>query len=1262
MGLFSKNKPPVAPQAPLTGAQATTQPVAATPPQPAQSAPPAAAPQKPAKKKGGLFSFKFGGKGKKSGVSTVDTLSAADLRAQGVKAFQQFIAPSAVLVTPNSLQIGKRFCRTMFVANFPRFVRTAWLAPIINLNRMHDISIFIHPADTTAVLKGMTSQLAKIQAQVSQREEKGLVRSPVLDTALQDIERLRDSLQQGRERFFRLGIYMTVYGNSEEEVETLEKEIESILENRLIESRLATFQQQEGFNTTLPISEDRLLINSQMNTGPISTSFPFVSADLSSNKGILYGVNRHNNSLILFDRFSLENANEVVFGKSGSGKTIRGSERVLCRVNEKMQLTQIGRLVESYAKQHGTIPIDREIEGILFPPGLEIYAFDKSMRGSWSRVTVAMRKKAPDTFYKLQTQSGREITTTGDHNMVILKDGIVQDAKMSEVREGAFIPLPRVIRTQKISPFVGQNAVVKEYAFETLAGLITSEGNVTLRAIYISNTDPKVLLIINECLKTLNITKYSWSLKDEPGTNFVKVHGIYIKDRGLVARARRLGLTGTSGTKHIPSYLVDLDNQAIAAYLSAYYEGDGGVEKCSVSATTKSKDLASGLSYLLYRFGIVARIKKIKKMPTNSDWKRKKTYWRIAISGREQLERFQYLIGFLTKTKNDKLGELLAKQVAPNTNVDVIPEMKPYLQAIYDNFGFALYGINNALLCPLLRARFKPSREMLNKIISEVEFQIRCYEAEERRTAYIRSLPELREIIAVGAEHKELNRALWQQMGQTWRLMKNQEVQSHAHNVFAAARIVGIGSYSLANIKYDLEARIRNTGTRLTTFSTTTKAYIIDNPSGAVRYATLKTDIARCQRIYDQQAPAIARTKQALASLKRFVNADLFWDPIAKIQKIANKRDKYVYDLTVDNEVFLAGHGGMFVHNSYTIKLEILRYMMQGADIIIIDPENEYQYLAQTVGGSFLKISLSSEHHINPFDLPPVREGEDPRNVLREAVVDLVNITRIMLGGLSAEEDAIIDKAIREAYASRDITPETPNFHEKTPPILKDLQDILQDLEGGKSLAIKLEKYTTGRFEGFFNHQSNIEIDKELVVFNIRDMEEDLRPIAMFIILNYIWKRIRYKLKKRILFVDEAWWLLQHEESASFLFSIAKRARKYYLGLTTITQDVADFLRSRYGEPIITNSSLQLLFKQSPATIDIVQQTFNLTDEEKMILLQSSVGTGIFFAGLKHVAIQVVASYSEDQIITSDPEQILKIEQAKKELAEGNEAQQKDDE
>lgn len=578
-----------------------------------------------------------------------------DIYEAGRLSLLDLIAPAALEITPNRIRISEKLARTIFIFSYPRYLHTNWFSPVVNLDRVFDISLFIHPVDTALILKQLRKKVTQVVAQISEREEKGLVRDPVLDTAHRDLEDLRDKLQQAQERLFNFGLYITIYADTDDELDKTEREITSMLESRLVYAKPAIFQQGPGFESTLPFAQDKLLVHSYLNSSPISSTFPFISFDLTSNKGILYGINRHNNSLILFDRFSMENANSVTFGTSGGGK-------------------------------------------------------------------------------------------------------------------------------------------------------------------------------------------------------------------------------------------------------------------------------------------------------------------------------------------------------------------------------------------------------------------------------------------------------------------------------------------------------------------------------------------------------------------------------------------------------------------SYAMKLEILRTLMMGTDVIVIDPEQEYRYLAETVGGRFFNISLTSHHHINPFDLPTAREDESPEDVLRSNIINLVGLFRIMLGGLSPQEDAILDRAISETYAARDITAES-DFSKVTPPVLSDLELVLANMEGGEDLAVKLQKYTQGTWTGFINQQTNIQLDQSLMVFSVRDMEDELRPVAMYILMRFIWNEIRRELKKRLLVIDEAWWLMKHEDGASFLFGVAKRARKYYLGLATITQDVADFMGSPYGKPLLTNSSLQLLLKQSPATIETVVQTFNLTEEEKFLLLESDVGEGIFFAGLKHVAIKILASYTEDQIITSDPAQLLAIKKAKEDFA-----------
>lgn len=340
------------------------------------------------------------------------------------------------------------------------------------------------------------------------------------------------------------------------------------------------------------------------------------------------------------------------------------------------------------------------------------------------------------------------------------------------------------------------------------------------------------------------------------------------------------------------------------------------------------------------------------------------------------------------------------------------------------------------------------------------------------------------------------------------------------------------------------------------------------------------------------------------------------------------------------NSVIFAKSGA---GKSYAVKLEILRAMMMGTDVIVIDPENEYETLCQTIGGAYTRISLASPHRINPFDLLNPIGGEEMQteNLIKENIINLTGLMNLMLGKLTPEEDGTMDKALRQTYEIKGITPDMENPMDYEMPTMKDLQKVLESMEGGKSLATRLEKYTEGTFSGIFSNQTNVDLSSGLICFCIRDLEDQLRPIAMYILLNFIWSRIRSSMKKRLLMIDEAWHLVQHEDSGRFLHNLAKRARKYYLGITTITQDVEDFLKSSWGKPIITNSSLQLLLKQAPSSIEMLQKVFNLTEGEKYLLLNAGIGQGVFFAGSQHVAIQIIASQSEHNIVTTNPEELL---------------------
>ncbi|MEI6850924.1 MAG: DUF87 domain-containing protein [Candidatus Saccharibacteria bacterium] len=336
---------------------------------------------------------------------------------------------------------------------------------------------------------------------------------------------------------------------------------------------------------------------------------------------------------------------------------------------------------------------------------------------------------------------------------------------------------------------------------------------------------------------------------------------------------------------------------------------------------------------------------------------------------------------------------------------------------------------------------------------------------------------------------------------------------------------------------------------------------------------------------------------------------------------------------------------------SFTVKVEALRSMMTGCEIIIIDPENEYQKLCEAVGGSYIRLSLNSNTRINPFDLPRVIDTDEADNALRSNLITLHGLLKLMLGtttqnanngeqltALNPSEEADLDQALIDTYARVGITSD-PLTHNSQPPTISDLYDTLLHMGGsGPSLAQRLRKYTSGTFAGIFSQQSNTEINNTMVVFNTRDLEDELRPVAMYIVLSHIWNIIRTEKKKRMLIVDEAWQLMKYDDSANFMFSLAKRARKYYLGLTTITQDVEDFMGSKMGRAIVANSSMSILLKQSPSAVDVLSGVFKLTEEETKRLANFPVGQGLFFAGQNHVHIQIEPSDTEKELSNTNPQ------------------------
>jgi len=336
---------------------------------------------------------------------------------------------------------------------------------------------------------------------------------------------------------------------------------------------------------------------------------------------------------------------------------------------------------------------------------------------------------------------------------------------------------------------------------------------------------------------------------------------------------------------------------------------------------------------------------------------------------------------------------------------------------------------------------------------------------------------------------------------------------------------------------------------------------------------------------------------------------------------------------------------------SYTVKLEILRSLMFGVEVIIIDPENEYKTLCDAVGGDYINFSFNSQNRINPFDLSTLTEHSE-ENELNQKIQSLHSLFNVIMGDLNPTEDALLDRALNLAYRLKGISPD-PVTQKKAPPLMEDLYKAFIGMEEptAMSLADRIEKFVKGSFQGVIDQPSNIVLKNPFTVFSVRDLDDSLKPIAIFIILDYIWTKMRRDLKKRILVVDEAWYLMKYPASADFLFSVAKRARKYFLGLTTITQDVEDFLTTDHGRAIVTNSSIQILMKQSPAAIDRLGQVFYLSEGEKHLLMSANVGEGLFFAGNNHVAARFMASPDEHKLITTKPQDLLKMKEEEKLLS-----------
>ncbi len=1167
------------------------------------------------------------------------------------------IAPAEVEVDFNELRINSRFYRTYFVSGYPRFVEPNWLEPLVSFDHSLFISMFIYPNESRGVLDELKHKIAEMEATIQTDAERGKAIDPAVEVALDDARSLQDQLVKGVERFFQFSLYVTIPSNTKDDLKNTSKMIESTLASLSIIAKPTTLQMTDGLISTLPFGEDRLNLNHNMDTTSLATTFPFASSELTANEGIMYGINEHNESLILFDRFSLENANSVVFAKSGSGKSVSYDQPVLIKENGQIQLLKIGGFVDKLIAKKGADYFDHELEGVE-EPKVQVFTFDNKLKGQWSDVTIAARKKEAGKLYYFETLSGRNIKVTKDHNLVILREGRVVTVKSHEIKKGDVIPVPRQLPAPekptlslyplKILKESGSASILfrstKGYRvgskyrqdktslpykikvndkFARLLGYITAEGWIGDRYLTISNINLEVLADIKASLTDLGLS-FNEARKDN------KITAVNVNARIFTKFINSLGAGGRSGNKQIPGFIFNCSNFTIAEYLKAYFEGDGGVEKHEITAATKSGKLASDLAYLLMRFGIISRLKITSKKP----------YYRVVISGQDNISKFGKNIGFVTTEKNNKLQDLLKLNTHSNTNVNTIPTLEPIFKKVWEVLYNCPYLSSPANLSAIKRGVFSPSPQTVRSVIDEIENRINCLSTvTASRLKYLRSLPRQSVILESGRLIPQINSLLWQELGESWRLSKNGLVTMGIGNALRASRVIFNQNYDLNRIRTEIINSFAELNLSLEKFDPTLWNYLRYRPSSRGSYERILQAIDYLTKEYNNKMSQINALKEELGLLDNLANSDLFWDPIVKIDK-EKSTNKYVYDLTVDNQVFLTGFGGMFVHNSYFVKLEALRSLMFGTEIFVIDPEQEYLPLCQAVGGDYINFSISSPVKINPFDLSS--NLSDGGNELGHKILSLTSFLKLVLGSLDPVESAVLDRALKQTYQLRGIT-DDPKTQSNTPPLMEDLYKVLIGMEEKTALglATRLERFIKGSLAGIFSSQSNINLTSSFVVFSVRDLPDQLRPLAMHMILEFIWTKIRSKLKKRILIVDEAWYLMRNPDSAEFLVDMAKRARKYYLGLTTITQDVEDFLNGDRGKEIISNSSIQVLLKQAPASIDRLAEVFNLSEGEQRMLLSAGIGQGLFFAGSTHVAMRVVASKQEHQLITSNPAERL---------------------
>ncbi len=1219
------------------------------------------------------------------------------------KLIEYLTSPSTIIPHVNDIQIGK-YHRIIGAINYPRIVKPGWLTSLIEMNLDFDLSIHISPYPVERSIKILENELKKQKTDLYGLKAEGKIIPQALIQKHQDTKALLEAIQQGTEKMFTLSLYIDAKSHDTKELDKLTSKITAKMNSIMITPKVPSFQMQEALKSVLPIGQDKLRITRDLTSSAAAACFPFAITSLEhQTSGILIGFNQTNNIPIIIDPFTLSNPNIMCLGTSGGGKSIGKDEPVLIRESGVTKIVKIGKFIDDLILKNGSERID-DLEGVL-DPGIKVYTFNQKLKGEWGEVLMAARKEAPSLCYNIKTKSGRKIKTTGDHNLVVIRKGKIINIKSVELKKGDYVPVPRIVdidtrkkelnllsllKDKKLYLVNAEQTIAKNYQLikkrlpidreldrylykyredraipihyflkilktlqirlaraelkklriragnghqsipvifplsneiMRLLGYITSEGCVNKQAVLISNKERAVIGDIKRICQKLGIKSFEAN------------RGINITCKALVELIGELA-GGKSGEKRVPDILFSVSSSKVGEYLKAYFEGDGCVEHNKVTATSKSSGLVNDLSYLLLRFGMVGRIQEKHKTATNSGYRG--IYHQITLSGKKTIEIFGDRVGFISKKKNRKLLHLMKKVGRENTNVDLIPEIGGVIKRIDNVLHFGKRRRNYAII----NKSFTPSRTMLRKIVREIDTRVTELNEVEEGISELEKLPDLLEMVEIARQDKELNSRLWNELDDSWRLMKNELVEPGICNVFRAGEIVTGMHFEAERTREFLANGLATLGLGVGPFDPSLYNFI-KGYSKNIQYKKIEKVVGYLAREYRKLNSEIKKIEPEIEFLRILADSDLFWDKVSEIKKERCK-DDYVYDLEVENEMFLSGFGGLFVHNSYCVKLMLMREFMEGVEINIIDPQAEYTDLAVAFKGKTIRIAPDSDTIINPFDLND--------QTLDEKKLSLLAFFRVLLGELTEGQRAILDDAIDRTYEDVGITKD-PRTWVKRPPILGDLYEHVLPLTRSEreiiykpAMAVtnRLKSYIDGPLK-FLNQQTKIDLDNRMISFDIRDIPDIGKGTIMFLILEYVYNAMKKSKTRKMLVIDEAWTVLSAGEEAEYVFRLVKTCRKFNLSLVMITQDVEDVLTSRAGRAVMTNTATKLLMQQDPTVMDQISERFHLNEAEEHLLRTAGKGSALLTAENLRVPIYIQSSKEEHRIITTKPDELKEM-------------------